>query len=96
MSAAQKRFQVCIKFEAKVHDGQGGEPKPFVELPLTYHDISYESLVSIERGLIDFLGQMNDWGVIEVLSHSDKPRVEEKLQAMGMGGHVAALAAKRE
>lgn len=83
-----KRFVVALTLDVK--EIKDGEPTPFFDNTLTYHDIGYDGVVGVEQLLTEALSQLNDWGVVKAMELG----LSEKLSALGLGDRVEAMAAK--
>lgn len=86
-----KRFEVSLALT--VREVKDGEPTPFFNNTLTYHDIGYDGVVAVEQVLMEALGQLSDAGIVQAMELG----LGERLQALGIAGigdKVAAMSAK--
>lgn len=83
-----KRFR--IKLHLEIEEMKDGVPEGFFENLLTYHDIGYDGVIMVEQALSQTLAELGDQGVLKAMEMG----LGEKLEAMGLGPRMAALAKK--
>jgi len=80
-----KRFEIRIDFNVK--EVKDGVATNFFDNVLTYHDIGLDGVVAIEASLIEWLGHLNDVGVMQAVENG----LGEKLSALGLTEKVECL-----
>lgn len=85
----EKRFKVSIRLDIK--DVTSGNEEEFCDTTLNYYNIGEAAVVAIEAGLIELVGQMNDWGVMQVAEKG----LGDQLAALGLDSRLSALSAEK-
>jgi hypothetical protein len=87
--ATDRRFEVSINLVVKENKADGEHA--FFDSVVTYHDVTYDVLLVLEKAMLDAVNAMNDAGVVAALSMG----MGDKLASFGlMQDKVAALSAK--
>ena len=72
MPELDRRFEISIPFS--IVEMKNGEPVPFFECTLIYHDMPYPHIVAVQKAMVELLERLNEFGVntVEAMGFKDK------------------------
>lgn len=75
---SDKRFEISIPFS--IEEIKDGQPTPFFDCNLTYHDIAYDGVVAIQSAMIELLERLNEYG----FATAETMGLGKKLEVLGL------------